>query len=853
MKTRILKTLAVVAMAGGTAQAAPIDAQTAAIDELRARSRTAPEVKMRSGLPRTLRLDVEAPGADAVRQAEAFVAQHDVAFQAGRPDLALVTRRASPGEGGATLVSFAQTWRGLPVFASALDVEVWPARGHGRVRLVHGAVSNGVDLDGAPPRLTAAQAESVATAEAERVPAPVVGDTTLMVYDPRLVGEEGAARLVWRVRTGGPHAREVLVDARTGAVVLAYGLGHDLTDAELLADFDLKMMDVKGLSMEITDCFEESATEVFIGDETGLVPPYDTATDPAYAWHHLRNTWLYFRKELGRHSFDDDDGQVVAYVNAGFDVNGTFLAGCGIEFGYGWVDLDVAAHEFTHAVISETSNLLYLNQSGALNESFADVMAALVDGDWLIAEDRTEKPSPPIRSLAEPPKYGQPDTAGGYVTTMADNGGVHTNSGIPNKVAYLIADGGTFQGVTVQGIGRGKLKWLTYHLLRFLAPGAQFADARDLAVSTAETWAEDGTHLFTAYDACQVRQAWHAVAPILGGGDADCDGVEDDEQDDDADLVANAWDNCLHTPNDDQADADGDGVGDACDCDADGSGVHDYLETCGGSCAPPPLADLDGDGTADVCDPDDDGDGVLDVEDNCDAEPNPDQLDANGDGEGDACNPDFDGDVHAGKDDNCAFEANVDQLDSDGDGLGDACDLCPLLADWDGAYTFPLEGQDPKPLQPDSDGDGTPDACDPSAFDRTAVFIDGSFFHPLNPPKADGSGHEVVLQGAGAARLPLALCDGELSLSPNERVELTLTGGPLDARILDDLGTVVARLGGDGDVRGLRFKPDCARRYFVELRAGGEGAEATLTLDHPEVDPAHDPWSSDIGVVPPRR
>lgn len=166
-----------------------------------------------------------------------------------------------------------------------------------------------------------------------------------------------------------------------------------------------------------------------------------------------------------------------------------------LEFCAGLSLTDVVGHEFTHAVIFYSANLQYQGQSGALNESFADIFGeaierfALGSHDWLLgASSRLGT----LRSMANPsaaifnPYTGgfhngqQPDRA--YSTlfhcSSADNGGVHTNSGVLNHAAYLIAAGGTFNGCSINGIGEEKMERIMYRALtKYLGPTSNFYDA----------------------------------------------------------------------------------------------------------------------------------------------------------------------------------------------------------------------------------------------------------------------------------------------------------------------------------------------------------------------------------------
>ncbi|MDW3220033.1 MAG: thrombospondin type 3 repeat-containing protein [Acidimicrobiales bacterium] len=145
------------------------------------------------------------------------------------------------------------------------------------------------------------------------------------------------------------------------------------------------------------------------------------------------------------------------------------------------------------------------------------------------------------------------------------------------------------------------------------------------------------------------------------------------EPDTDGDGVGDGTDNCVDTPNADQADGNSDGEGDACEADADGDGVYDDIDNCVNT-PNADQADVDSNGTGDACEGDSDGDGEADDTDNCVDTPNADQTDTDTDGAGDACDEDDDGDGVDDGDDNCPLIANADQADLDGDGAGTPCD-----------------------------------------------------------------------------------------------------------------------------------------------------------------------------------
>jgi Zn-dependent metalloprotease len=165
------------------------------------------------------------------------------------------------------------------------------------------------------------------------------------------------------------------------------------------------------------------------------------------------------------------------------------------------IAVDVIGHELTHGVTEDEAGLVYMFQSGALNESVSDVFGSLIkqklrrqtarEADWLIGEGlfTTAVSGRALRSMKAPgtaysdPVIGhdpQPDHMSKYVNTYNDNGGVHINSGIPNRAFYLAAD--ALGGYAWEKAGR-----IWYETLRdsALRPNTGFKRFAKLTVSTA--------------------------------------------------------------------------------------------------------------------------------------------------------------------------------------------------------------------------------------------------------------------------------------------------------------------------------------------------------------------------------
>jgi Zn-dependent metalloprotease len=249
----------------------------------------------------------------------------------------------------------------------------------------------------------------------------------------------------------------------------------------------------------------------------------DSAVDEAF--DGLGDTYDCYLEMFNRNSIDDQGMPLEGYVHYGRRYNNAFWDGQRMVFGDGdgvllnrfTIAVDVMGHELTHGVTEKEAQLIYRNQSGALNESISDVFGSLVkqfrngrqaaeNADWLIGEGLFADPrgGKALRSMKDPgsahERDRQPEHMRDYVNTIEDNGGVHINSGIPNKAFYLAA-------TEIGGFAGDKAARVWYAALRDprLKPNAKFVDFAQLTFLNA--W-----NLFPAgREAEIVRDAWAQV------------------------------------------------------------------------------------------------------------------------------------------------------------------------------------------------------------------------------------------------------------------------------------------------------------------------------------------------------
>jgi Zn-dependent metalloprotease len=229
-----------------------------------------------------------------------------------------------------------------------------------------------------------------------------------------------------------------------------------------------------------------------VRDEGGKVTG-DESVDTVYDFAGAVRTYF---KKLERNSIDNQGMDILLNVHFGVNYMNAFWDGDEMTFGDGdgsiFTDftksLDVVAHELVHGVTQHTANLDYYSQSGALNEHFSDVFGSAIQqfdnkqnagqADWLVGNEIMGPTlfGESLRSMKAPGSaYNnnllgsdpQPSHMKDYYSGQADNQGVHINSGIPNRVFYLVAT----------DIGTDKATLIWYQALRTLWPEANFNDA----------------------------------------------------------------------------------------------------------------------------------------------------------------------------------------------------------------------------------------------------------------------------------------------------------------------------------------------------------------------------------------
>ena len=452
----------------------------------------------------------------------------------GAGSRAQVTQTIDSATGG-SVVRAQQVVDGVPVFGGQVVVSVDE---HQDVSAVTAATTDpdvavpAPVVDQATARATAVRATArVAHVDASALTATDVGRR---LYDPAVVGADTrlGSRPVWQftVSSGTTVRETVLVGTTHGEVVLAFD-DVDAVDRRV-CDNNSRATVATSAAVPVS-CTTAARTEG--APATGVADvdaAYDSLGQASQAYDDLAGIDL-----------TDTIGATVGgtkslaatvrwcYRGTGnCPYDNAFWDGTQMVFGTGYATADdVVGHELTHGYVERTSNLYSIYQSGAINESVADTIGEVVDHRngsdddtaWTIGESL---PINALRSMKDPTlsfqgQPSQPDRmtspyfqAAEATSDTGDGGAVHRNDGVGNKTAYLISQGGSFNGQTITGIdgadpGLAKTGLLYLEAIPRLTSGADYAQLGQVLVSTCAQLADSSSAGFSAADCASVSQA----------------------------------------------------------------------------------------------------------------------------------------------------------------------------------------------------------------------------------------------------------------------------------------------------------------------------------------------------------
>jgi cysteine-rich repeat protein len=508
-------------------------------------------------------LDTTAAGTATIDvKTRAFLDRFGQAFGLEDQASELILKRQMVAADGRGRTRYRQVYRGIPVFGAELTSHF---DRHGQLAAVSASTFEIEGLDITPAWPVEQAVKTARDHVARQGPARArfdgfnVIDAELMVFRSGLAkGVAGTNHLAYRVEVvnGGRSVREfVFVSALTGKVLDQVTGIHQALDRKVSEETldEVVWQDSEDDPETIPAGWADGEPDQIIdwqNEIDGARETYNlfasmTATAPGGAWRSYDNadaTMLTINNKIG-----------IGCPNATWD-------GQTANFCPGVTSDDTVAHEWGHAYTDYTANLVYQWQPGALNESYSDVWGEVVDllngrgldspdalrtdgscslndqglpeNDntyrWLIGEENTAPKLPvPLRDMWRPNCYGDPGRVSDsrYWCSDFDNGGVHTNSGIPNHGFALLVDGGTYNGVTITGLGLTKATHIYWESIQMLVPVSDFpaqADALEAscailidsplpALSTSSTDAGPSGEIITADDCAQVTAVIEAI------------------------------------------------------------------------------------------------------------------------------------------------------------------------------------------------------------------------------------------------------------------------------------------------------------------------------------------------------
>lgn len=465
------------------------------------------------------------PSGPSAATAIADISVYARQFGIDNPGQNLQFMKASGTPGESQSFRYQQTYQGVPVLGGELIANY---DGHGRLAAIVGEASSKLALSttpqNTPARATTAALEYVAKVEGVNASDLTASTPTLWIYDPHLISPNtDAPTLVWRTEVTpatalAPIRYLVLVDATVDGVALAFNqvdtawhnpnpskpvtVQHPVVQAALpifnAPQFSPNFANptgatynshstswLKGQGSSTLVC-NTPPTALYGAGSCGNTGSLGNPTAAGAAHYFAYGVFSYYDSHHKRNSINNKGMPLISNVNycdpgycPGLFQN-AFWDGTQMVYGDSgwWTADDVIGHELTHGVTENESSLFYFYESGAINESFSDIFGELFDqangvnsfgnpdpvGDkWIMGEDL---PPGLTRDMANPPAVGDPDSTQSvnYWTSLNDNGGVHTNSGVGNKTAYLMAQGGAFNSYTITPLGNDKTSAIFYEV-----------------------------------------------------------------------------------------------------------------------------------------------------------------------------------------------------------------------------------------------------------------------------------------------------------------------------------------------------------------------------------------------------
>ncbi|MGW4822329.1 M4 family metallopeptidase [Streptomyces sp. NPDC004227] len=465
----------------------------------------------------------------------------------------LVVRDVVQDADGTVHTRYERTYAGLPVLGGDLVVHTSKA---GKTQGVTRATKAAIKVATLTPKVATAKAEKQAVtlaqaagsekATADQAPRKVIwaGDgTPVLAYETVVGGLQ---------EDGTPNQLHVITDAATGKTLFEYqgietGTGKTLYSGTVSLTTTLsgstyqlydttrgghKTNNLAGKTSGTGTLFTNTTDVWGTGTASSSVNDQTAAADAAYG---AQTTWDFYKNTFGRNGIKNNGVGAYSRVHYGNNYVNAFWDDSCFCMTYGdgagnvkpLTSLDVAGHEMSHGVTSNTARLNYSGESGGLNEATSDIFGTGVEfyannasdpGDYLIGEKiNINGNGTPLRYMDKPSKDGG---SADYWSSTVGSKDVHYSSGVANHFFFLLAEGSgaktingvsynspTYNGATVTGIGRAKALQIWYKALTtYMTSTTNYKAARTATLNAASALYGSGS---TEYNT--VAAAWTAV------------------------------------------------------------------------------------------------------------------------------------------------------------------------------------------------------------------------------------------------------------------------------------------------------------------------------------------------------